>query len=41
MKTVKDGRPRTTTETFTQLLSSEVLGSGTMLPYVHRDHKVC
>ena len=34
-----DGGPRTATSTFTQLLSFEVLGSGSVLPYVHRDRK--
>ena len=38
MKTIRDGETRTTTSTFTQLLSSEE-GFSSVLLYVHRDHK--
>ena len=38
-RTVRDGEPRTSTSTFTQLLSSEQLCS--MLLYGHRSHKDC
>ena len=34
-----DGNPRTATSTFTQLLSSVMSNSSSVLLYVHRDHK--
>ena len=41
LRAVRDGEPRTVTSTFTQLLSSETIlsSSGSVLLYVHRDHK--
>ena len=35
-RTIRDGEPKTSTSTFTQLLSS--VASCSMLLYVHRDH---
>ena len=38
IRTIRYWKPRTVTSTFTQLLSSVVLGSGSVLLYVHRDY---
>ena len=39
IRVIRDGEPRTATSTFTQLPSSDVYCSSSMLLYVHRDHK--
>ena len=39
IRTVRNVEPRTATSTFTQLLSTELDGSSSVLLYVHRDHK--
>ena len=38
-RNITDEEPRTTTSTFTQLLSSECVCSSSVLLDVHRDHK--
>ena len=39
IRTVRDGEPRATTSTFTQLLNSKRRERVSVLLYIHRDHK--
>ena len=39
VRTIRDGEPKTSPSTFTQLLSSECLSSGSVLLNVHKDRK--